>query len=105
MKFSSLYGLFALLSIVLFNVLILLARFVRQIKTPPVDEDFERLVSEKNELKVQADQGQSEAVQLKERLEQLEATNKKLEESLQQVNQELENLKKAQPATPAQQAS
>lgn len=94
MKFSSLYGLFALISIVLFNALILLARFVRQIKSPPVDEDFERLMSEKNELQVHADKEHAEALQLKDRLQQLEEANKKLEESLQKVNQELENLKK-----------
>lgn len=101
MKFSSLYGLFALISIVLFNVLILLARFVRQAKAPPVDEDFEKLVSEKNEIKVQADQVVAESVQLKDRLHQLEETNKKLEENMQQLNQELDALKKAQAAPPA----
>jgi uncharacterized coiled-coil DUF342 family protein len=104
MKFASLYGLFALISIVLFNVLILLARFVRQAKSPPADEDFEKLVSEKNELKVQAEQEHAEALQLKDRLQQLEEANKKLEDSLQLVNQELEALKKAPAPAPAQQA-
>lgn len=101
MSFTTLYGLFALVSIALFNSLLLLARYVRQTRSAPIDEDFEKIILEKAELKALADQEHSEVTGLTERVQKLEEDIKKMEESLNQKTQELENLKRA-PAPAAQ---
>ncbi|MDB5038679.1 MAG: hypothetical protein JWQ35_2207 [Bacteriovoracaceae bacterium] len=70
-----------------------MARYVRQIKTPPTDDDFEALLKEKELAEIQLAQEQRSAVGLKANLEQLEADLKKSEESLKIKAEELEAIR------------
>ena len=101
LSYTALYALFALASIALFNALILLSRYVTQIKRPPSDEDFEKLLSERNQLQNQFDQEHQEAVSLQSKVHKLEIELQKAEESLKVKIQEMENLNKP-PEAPAE---
>jgi predicted nuclease with TOPRIM domain len=94
-SYTALYGLFALVSIGLFNALILLSRYVKQTKRPPVDEEFEKLITEKNHLQNQYDHQNQEATSLQEKVQKLEAELQKAEENLKSKVQELESVNKA----------
>lgn len=80
LSYTALYGLFVLTSLILTNSFILLARYARQIQSPPSDQDFDRLMKEKESLEVQNAQDQRAIVNLKSTIQQLEGDLKKWEE-------------------------
>lgn len=81
------------MSLFLSNALILLARFARQMKSPPSDADFEALMTEKSNLETQLSQEQRSAAALQATIDQLEKDLKKQEDIVKIQTQELENLK------------
>ncbi len=82
------------------NSLILMARYVRQMQSPPSDADVEKLVQEKLGLETQANQDQRTISGLKATMEQLENDLKKSQEVLTMTTNELEALKTiAKPTT------
>ena len=95
MNYTTLYGLFALTSLMLSNALILMARYIRQVQSPPTDSDFEILLKEKETIEVQLAQEQRSVAGLKGNIEQLEADLKKMEESLKTKTEELDGLRTA----------
>ena len=72
-SYTTLFGLFVLTSLLLSNALVLLARYARQVKQPPKDEDFEKLLEEKAQLEAQLAQEQRALANAKASIEQLEA--------------------------------
>lgn len=95
-SYTVLYGLFALTSVLLFNALVLCARYVQQAKEPPKDEDFEELMQQKKALQNQVEQRNHEIVELLSRVKQLEDAQKKLDEGLKSKQLELDALKEIQ---------
>lgn len=98
--YTSLYGLFVLTSIFLFNSLLLLSRYVRQIKDPPADEEFEVLAEEKESLRMREEEAQAEILSLKSSIQQLEQDVKKFDDALKKRNDEYDALKASTSANP-----
>lgn len=84
-SYTTLYGLFALMSILLTNALILMARYIRQVSYPPTDLDFQRMLLEKREAETQLAQEQRTSEGLKANMSKLESELKTKEEELQQL--------------------
>lgn len=81
MSLTTLYILFVLFSLLLFNALILLSRFVRQIKMPPPEEEYEGLVQERQRLESSIERQNEEIVELQMRIKELESSLAKTENS------------------------
>lgn len=94
LSYTSLYGLFALTSLALFNSLLLLARYARQIKVPPQDDEFDALLSDNKSLQSKVDASDGEMSDLKAKIGQLEQEIKKAEEALAAKATELDAAKK-----------
>lgn len=84
--FSVLYILYVLSSVLLFNVLVLLVRYVQQTKQPPVDEDFQELEKTKAELERMIASQKQEIVELEMKMKDLEASTK-VEETQESLSQ------------------
>lgn len=56
----------------LFNALILLSRWSRQIKMPPPDEEYEKLLEERTRLEASIERQNQEIVDLQMRIQELE---------------------------------
>ncbi len=93
MSITGLYVLFVLFSNLLFNSLILLARYVRQVKEPPSDEEFEALNKERKQLELDLEVQKQEVIDAEERFKKLEERLQKTEDTLQQKLTELQALK------------
>ncbi len=50
LSLTTIYGLFVLSSLLLFNALLILARYVQQTKNPPSDEEFEALEAKRQAI-------------------------------------------------------
>jgi len=100
MSYTTLYGLFALTSILLFNCLILLARYVRQVKEPPKDEEFEKLIADKKRLEFDYESKKAELDETEARIKKVEEKLQKTEDTLQAKLTELQALKNGQGASP-----
>ena len=102
MSFTAVYGLFALMSIVSFNALILLSRFVRQIKEPPNDADYDLLIAQKKQLESEYEAKKNELFDSEDRMKKLEEKLQKTEDTLQAKLTEVNQLKaqSAQGAAP-----
>jgi hypothetical protein len=87
-SYTTLYGLFALTSLFLTNALILMARYIRQVAYPPTDQDFEKLLVEKQTAETQLAAEQRT-------VEGLKANMTKLESELRSKDEELTRLKGA----------
>jgi predicted nuclease with TOPRIM domain len=96
MSYTTLYGLFALMSLLLTNALILMARYIRHVKSPPTDRDFENLIREKEAVETQLAQEHRTIEAMKASMEQVESEFKRMEESLKVKVQELDQLKAGQ---------
>lgn len=81
-SYTVIYALFALTSLVLFNALILLSRYIRQAKEPPKDPDYELLLNSKRELEQKLEGTSLEAMELKNKLEKMEPELEKLKVDL-----------------------
>jgi len=101
MSFTTLYGLFALTSLLLFNALVLLARYARQVKEPPKDAEFDLLISEKKELQIALESKKAEMEDNEKRIKVLEEKIQKTEDALQAKLTELQALKASSSAAPA----
>ncbi len=99
-SYTYLYGLFALTSILLFNALILLSRYVRQTKAPPQDPEFEALIQQNQGLQSQLEDRNQEIVELNSRIKSLEESNQKSEEDIKAKAAEIETLKQQIPTAP-----
>lgn len=101
MSFTGLYALFVLKSVLLFNALILLSRYVQQTKSPPADEEFELLLAEKKKLENDFEAKKHELAETETRIQGIEEKLRKTEDTLQAKLTELQNLQKqAAPAAP-----
>jgi spermidine/putrescine-binding protein len=60
-----------LLSFLLMNSWIVLARFIQQVKMPPTDKDFDALFDEKRSLEKNLDLKTAEIIELKARVDDL----------------------------------
>jgi len=78
----------------LFYCLLLLARYVKQTKSAPVDADFEVLLQEKQALLQQSDQVAQDLVNAQTQIKSLEEELKKTQELVQSKSAEVESLKK-----------
>ena len=92
------YGLFGLTSILLFNCLIVMSRYVRQTKTPPPDEEFEKLVEEKKQLEIVLETTKQELADSEVRFKTLGEKLQKTEDTLQVKLTELQALQSKQTA-------
>lgn len=72
MSYTLLYILVMVLSFLLMNSWIVLARFVQQIKLPPSDKDFDQLSHEKLVLEKNLDEKNLELMDLKSQIGELE---------------------------------
>jgi len=72
MSLSALYILFVLVSIFLFNALIMLARSIQQAKKAPVEEDYDRLEKQRADLERTIEQQNTEIVELQLKVKSLE---------------------------------
>lgn len=100
MSITGLYVLFVLFSILLFNSLILLARYVRQVKEAPKDEEFDSLLKERKQLELDLELQKQEVLDAEERFKKLEERLQKTEDTLQQKLTELQALKSGNSAPP-----
>ncbi len=98
MSFTTLYGLFGLTSIVLFNCLIVMSRYVQQTKNPPSDEEFEQLVEENKQLLLTLDNTKQELADSEVRFNTLGEKLQKTEDTLQIKLTELQALQSKQTA-------
>lgn len=87
MSYTTLYGLYALSSLLLFNALILLARYAHQVKVPPQDDDFVRLEEDKSKLVGELEERDQRVVELEMQLKQTEE-ELKLAQDTQKLAQE-----------------
>ena len=71
MSYTALYVLVMLLSFLLMNSWIVLARFIQQVKMPPTDKDFDALFDEKRSLEKNLDLKTAEIIELKARVDDL----------------------------------
>jgi spermidine/putrescine-binding protein len=70
-SYTALYVLVMLLSFLLMNSWIVLARFIQQVKMPPTDKDFDALFDEKRSLEKNLDLKTAEIIELKARVDDL----------------------------------
>lgn len=71
-SYQTLFLLFAISSTLLSATFVLMTRLVHQIKEPPKDSDFERLLSDKASLETQLAQEQNLLAELRSQVETLE---------------------------------
>ncbi len=72
MSYTALYILVMVLSFLLMNSWIVLARFVQQVKLPPSDQEYEKLMDEKKSLEKMLDGKNAEVMDLKTQVDELE---------------------------------
>lgn len=72
MSYSTLYLLFVITALLLFNALILLARYSRQVKSPPKDEEYQTLETENTQLQTSLEKAKMEISDLKNKMRSLE---------------------------------
>lgn len=71
MSLSTLYVLFFIFSILLFNSLILLARYINQAKMPPPEEEYDHLEQERLRLALEVETQISKISELEMELKKL----------------------------------
>lgn len=81
LSFTSLYILFVLVSALLFNALILLARYVRQTKQAPEEEDYQRIEENCRELESTIEKQNQEIVELQMKIKDLKGEDDQAEEA------------------------
>lgn len=72
MSYTSLYIAFLICSILLVNCLVILARFIHQVKKPPADQDFDKMRKEKEILETTVLGQNEEIVELQLRIKEFE---------------------------------
>lgn len=92
------YGLFGLTSILLFNCLIVMSRYVQQTKNPPTDEEFEQIVGEKKQLEIALAETKQELADSEVRFKTLGEKLQQTEDTLQTKLTELQALQSKQTA-------
>jgi len=98
MSFTMVYGLFGLTSILLFNCLIVMSRYVQQTKNPPTDEEFEQIVGEKKQLEIALAETKQELADSEVRFKTLGEKLQQTEDTLQTKLTELQALQSKQTA-------
>ncbi|MGA0163744.1 MAG: hypothetical protein ACO3LE_05750 [Bdellovibrionota bacterium] len=81
MSLSTLYVLFFIFSILLFNALILLARYINQAKMPPPEEEYDQLEQDRLRLALEVETQISKISELEMELQKLKDLQKQENEN------------------------